>query len=223
MVVILLVALVATSATAQTARLYTRPDPQARGGITGRIVYPPQPLLRVLAVPPSQPEHVFDGEILGEDRQSFRFAGLPVNRYDLVVIYPDRIFEGVQLMRTESTLTDDDRAQIQAILDRSEPFYSIKLIHRLEGQTGRGGTARAVCIFGREQLRRTYKLVLLRQVGPGWQVERTREWLPIELAEGAEVEAAHAFVPALSGIRVTDQIRDLGELNLQSAPDAGRR
>lgn len=200
-------------ATAQ-AFLYTQPDPAAKGGIQGRIVEPRLPLLQVLATPRSHHERVYTAEIDGTQRDSFRFTGLPMDRYDLVVIYDDRFFEGVRLNRGDNTLQPTDVAQIEEIINRSEPFFSVKIIHRLEGQTGRGGTARAVCTFGRERLRRTYKLVLLRQVGPGWQVERTREWLAINLSEGGEIASEHNFVDELSGIRVTDHVRDLGTLRL---------
>ncbi len=200
-------------ATAQ-AFLYTPPDAVAAGGIQGRIVDPQLPLLQVLATPRSHPERVYAAEIGGAQRDSFRFTGLPMDRYDLVVIYDDRFFEGLRLNRGDNTLQPADVAQIEDIINRSEPFFSVKIIHRLEGQTGRGGTARAVCTFGRERLRRTYKLVRLRQVGPGWQVERTREWLAIDLSQRGRIESKHNFVEGLSGIRVTDHVRDLGTLRL---------
>jgi len=202
------------SASAQSAFLYTKPDPSAPGGMQGRVVQPQLPIRQILAIPPSSPEKVYEGQVDEGDRRSFRFAGLPMGRYDLFVIYDDRFYEGIQLMRGEDTLTDTDRAQIAEILERSEPFFSVKIIHRLEGTTGRGNEARAVCTFGRERIRRTYKLVLLRQVGPGWQVQRTRELLPIEIGPSEPVESRHHFSPLLSGIRITDRVVDLGELAL---------
>ena len=211
-----LLAIVAATgqAAAQSAFLYTEPDPRAAGGMEGRVAQPNRPIQHVLATPRSRPEHVYAGEITGPNRQSFRFTGLPMDRYDLVVIYADRFFEGLRLTRGDDTLTPADREEIKEIISRSEPFFSVKLIHRLEGQTGRGGEARAVCTFGRERLRRTYKLAIMRQVGPGWQVKRTREWLPVNISEGGDIHTEHRFSADLSGIRVTDQVRDLGELHL---------
>ncbi len=194
--------------------LYTQPDEAAPGGIRGRIIAPRQPIRRILAVPSAQPEQVYDGQITGPDRQEFSFSGLPMGRYDLFVVYNDRFYEGLVLSRREDTLTTEDRQQIADIIDRSERFFSVKIIHRLEGQTGRGGAARAVTTFGRENLRRTYKLVLLRQVGPGWQVERSRELYPREI-EREPIETPHQHSEVLSGIRVTDSVRDLGDLRLQ--------
>ena len=199
---------------AQSAFLYTTPDRDAAGGIQGHIAEPSLSIRQVLAIPRSRPEHVYAAELGGPNRQSFQFTGLPMDRYDLVVIYDNRFFEGLRLTRGESTLRPDEIAQIEDIIDRSEPFFPDKIIHRLEGQTGRGSEARAVTTFGREGLRRTYKLVLLRQVGPGWQVERTREWLPIDLSDGGAIASEHRFSEQLSGIRVTDQVRNLGTLHL---------
>lgn len=195
-------------------RLYTPPDPSAPGGIAGRMASPDRQILLALAVPPAQPHHVYLGEILGDDRRSFRFAGLPMDRYDLFLMIEDAFYEGMQLSREADTLTAEDRAEIRALLERSEPYFPVKIIHRLEGRTGRGGEARAVCTFGREGLRRTYKLALLKHVGPGWQVERTRELYPLALDGGGKITSRHTFHQSLSGVRVTDHIRDLGALEL---------
>ena len=228
----LLLPAIATVATEEIehARLYTAPDPAAPGGIEGRLEYAPARVRQVLAVPPLKPEHVYRATLSGSDRTAFRFTGLPMDRYDLIVILEDRVFEGTRLHRGESTLNSTDREQIADIVTRSEPFFDIKVIHRLEGETGRGGTARAFCTFARstlsemymgpvirDGLRRTHKLVMLRQVGPGWQIERTRDLYPIwiETHETRLLRPAHHHRPDLSGIRVTDHVRDLGTVDLE--------
>jgi len=210
-------------------RLYTAPDPAAGGGIEGRIERPAAPIRQILAVAPLRPENVYRGEVTGSDRRSFRFAGLPMDRYDLLVIYEDHVYEGLRLQRGEGTLTATDRQQVEDIIQRSEPFFDIKVIHRLDGETGRGGKARAFCTFAcsrnaemyvgpviRQGMRRTHKLVMLQQVGPGWQVERMRDLYPIwiEQDEAARLRPAHHFNPALSGIRVTGESRNIGSLSL---------
>jgi hypothetical protein len=57
---------------------------------------------------------------------------------------------------------------------------------------------------------------MLQQVGPGWQIARSRDLFPIwiEANEAQRLRPAHQFRPALSGIRVTDQMRDIGALSL---------
>ena len=228
-VVFLWVAVMASVGTEdiEHARLYTAPEPGAAGGIAGRVANPSQPIRQILAIPPARPEKVYRGTVEGSDRRSFRFAGLPMDRYDLVVIYDTAFYEGLQLMRGDSTLTSEDQSMIASIIERSEPFFDLKTVHRLAGETGRGNEARAICTFARsttakmymgpvirDGLRRTFKLVMLRQVGPGWQVTRTRDLYPIWIESRGGLRVTHEYRASLSGIRVTDGIRDLGMLNL---------
>lgn len=207
------------------SRLYTAADSSSGGGITGSISTPSAPIQQILAIPPGSPEKVYKGEV-GTDGRSFRFTGLPMNRYDLVVIYDEVFYEGLQLQRGESTLSKNDRMQITDIIERSEPFFTIKVIHRMEGETGRGNNARAICTFIRDResemyagpiirtgFRRTFKLVILQQVGPGWQVVRTRDLYPLWV-EPEGFRPRHEYRPALSGIRVTDQVKDIGSMGL---------
>jgi len=212
----------------EQARLYTPPDPTAEGGIHGYIKSPSAPIRQIIAIPRTRPERAYRGT-LGSDRRSFTFEGLPMDRYDLVVFYENSVYEGVRLARDDSSLNSTDLQQIQEIINRSEPFFSVKVIHRIEGQTGRGNQAMAFCTFARDSiaemyegpvirtgLRRTHKLVFLRQVGPGWQVERTRDLYPIwiEMDETEKLRPQHRFHPDLNGIRVTDQLRNIGNLSL---------
>jgi hypothetical protein len=210
-------------------RLYTPPDPSATGGIRGSIETPAGTVCQVLAIPSSNPEKVYRGEFSDGNRCAFLLNGLPMDRYDLVVIFENTAYEGLRLTRAENTLTAQDLQQIGETVQRSEPFFTIKTIHRVEGETGRGNLARAFCTFARDReaemyagpvkrkgMRRTNKLVMLQQVGPGWQIARSRDLFPIwiEANEAQRLRPAHQFRPALSGIRVTDQMRDIGALSL---------
>ncbi len=209
-------------------RLYTEPDPSAVGGIQGRIANPAEIIRQVLAIPAARPEKVYRGEFTDSQRRSFYFKGLPMDRYDLVVIYENAAYEGLRLHRGESTLTRTDLQQIQEIIERSESFFTLKIIHRLEGDTGRGNQARAFVTMARDLeaemyavierfgYRRTHKLVILQQVGPGWQIVRTRDLYPVwvEFNEKNRLRPTHHFRSELSGIRVTHQVRDLGEISL---------
>jgi len=212
------------------SRLYSKPDPTSPGGIQGRILKPDQPIEQILAIPADEPRLVYKGEIRGKDQRDFLFEGLPMRKYDLVVIYENMIFEGLQLMRGGSTLTNEDEKKIRAGIEKSEPFYSHKVIHRLQGETGRGQAARAICTFyldrkselffnsfegewTRDDPRRAFKLVMLKDVGVGWQIERTRD-LYSKWATMATLNPKHQFRPQLSRIRVADSIKDVGGINL---------
>lgn len=212
------------------SRLYSEPDPSSPGGIQGRILRPRQPIEQILATPPDEPRLVYKGSISGTDGQSFRFEGLPMRKYDLVVIYENSFYEGIQLDRSRSTLSLDDQSKIRTQIEKSEPYYPHKVIHRLEGQNGRGNYARAICTFYmdrpsellfnkfeggwiRDDPRRAFKVVILKDVGIGWQIVRTRD-LYSKWATMATLKPAHNFRSKLSRIRVADSIKDLGDIDL---------
>lgn len=239
-IALILFALALTSGAAEPApedplvgrsRLYTAPDPSNPGGIQGHILRPRQPIEQILAIPPDEPRLVYQGTIEGSDKQGFRFEGLPMRKYDLVIIYRNSFYEGLQLLRGESTLTDDDKAKIDTSIQKSEPYFPYKIIHRLEGETGRGNSARAICTYyldrksallfnsheggySRDDPRRTFKIVILKQVGPGWQIERSRDLFPIWATPGT-LKPKHEYRKQLSRIRVADSVKDLGTIDLQ--------
>jgi hypothetical protein len=217
----------------ERTRLYEAPDPKSPGGIQGRVVSPAKPIQQVLAIPPDAPEKVYAGEISGEKRDTFRFTGLPIRKYDLVVIYEDAIHEGLQLHRGESTLAEEDFVKVKTIIDKSEPFFTKKIIHRLEGETGRGNLSRCITTFVREKpsitymdaknavksqsgyFRHTYKLVILKDVGPGWQIVRARDLYP-KWIDPKKKLPQHFYESSLSRVRVADGTKDVGDLNLQA-------
>ena len=67
--------------------------------------------------------------------------------------------------------------------------------------------------YKRHDFRRTSKLILLKDVGVGWQVERTRDLYPCWV-EPKFFLPTHHHTKALSRIRVADSIKDLGEIDL---------
>ncbi len=215
--------------TKQSTRLYTEPDPAATGGIAFTLPATSEPVEAAIAVPVMSREHAYNGQVAADGR-SVRFTGLPVNRYDLVLVYDGRIVEGALLHRDASTLTDADRQKIKATVDRSIPFFDTKVIHRCEGTGGAEGRAAAVLQEVRTRpitlqdasVRtdiqvRSLKLAFFEDVGPGWHMIRTRELIRQEVGPGdAKGVLAHVHDPQLQGIRVMDGIRDLGTLQLKA-------
>ena len=210
--------------------LYTKPDPAATGGITGQITNPSQPIKLILATPAAEPEKVYKGDIDPGNPAAFSFKGLPAGRYDLIVVYKDAFYEGLALSRDENTLTDSDREKINHSLQKSEPYFPEKFIHRLEGQTGRGNQARMLATYSRtkgslltftthegkyarDDQKRTFKLVILQDVGAGWQIVKTRNY-NTEWAEPGTALPKHHFSPALSKIRVADETKNIGDLSI---------
>ena len=230
---LLVASLVAGSAFAaplERSRLYTKPDPASPGGITGTISKPSQKIEQILAIPADAPEKVYKGTVEGSN--GFRFTGLPMRKYDLIVIYENDIYEGLQLLRGESTLSSEDLKLIDAIIQKSEPFFTKKFIHRVMGETGNGNMARCICTFLRDKksiaymdkeqaalsksgaFRRDFKLVLLKDVGPGWQITRTRSLYPIWDHQKRDTAPQHHFSESLARVRVADKVKDLGKLDL---------
>ena len=214
----------------ERTRLYTAPDPASTGGLKGRIAKPGGPIEQILATPAANPEAVYMGEITGPKKDGFQFKCLPVGKYDLLVIYPDAFYEGLQLDREKSTLTPEDLQKIEATIQKSEPFFLKKVIHRVEGETGRGNVSRCICTYLRDKgsellmetfngkssrgdFRRTYKLVMLKDVGPGWQITRARDLYPVWTDPKHQLPEHH-FSGQLSEIRVADEVKDFGDLDL---------
>lgn len=206
-------------------RLYTQPDPRARGGIQGRIIEPDHAVMGVFALPQHDWRQVYFAPA-GPERR-FRFEGLPVARYDLLIVFDHAIYEGLQLHRGEHTLTPDDLRDIRERIAMSSGFFDLKDMLRCEGQTGRGGQARALiqevrtraldsrrAVHAEIQIR-SIKLALLEQVGLGWSLAETREIARQEVGpdDHRNTLPAH-YIPLLSGIRVLDGMRDIGDLNL---------
>lgn len=216
---------------AENTFLYTKPDPASSGGITGVITSPSGKIEQILAMPAAEPEKVYEAKRDPATPGAFSFSGLPPGRYDLVVFFKDAYYEGISLMRDEDTLTDEDRKKIDITLQKSEPFFLSKKIDRVEGVTGRGNEARMLAgylrskgsdlmltthegEFKREDHKRTVKLVILKDVGPGWQIVKARNYYPSWVSPGTKMYNHH-YAPSLSKIRVADSIKDLGNLDLQ--------
>jgi hypothetical protein len=214
----------------QRTRLYTTPDPANTGGLQGHIAKPALPIEQILATPATNPEEVYLGEITGANKDAFLFKNLPIGKYDLIVVYPTAFYEGFQLTKDASTLSAEDRKGIEATIQKSEPFFSKRVINRLDGETGRASFARCIVTYYREKgsellmetykggfsrpdWRRTFKLVTLKQVGPGWQITRARDLYPVWVKPNSPLPEHH-FSSAISQIRVADQVKNLGDLDL---------
>jgi hypothetical protein len=214
----------------ERTRLYTKTDPANAGGLKGHIAKPEIPVEEILALPTDNLEEVYEGQVTGPKRDTFEFKNLPVGKFDLIVIYPAAFYEGLQLNRDASTLTPEDLAKIDATVQKSEPYWTKKIVHRVEGETGRASGARAIITFARDKgsnllmetyqgkssrddFRRTFKLVLFKDVGPGWQVVRARDLYPV-WTDPKRALPEHHFSTALNQIRVADEVKDLGALDL---------
>ncbi|TAN36898.1 MAG: hypothetical protein EPN23_07205 [Verrucomicrobia bacterium] len=217
------------STTKQSSRLYTPPDPSATGGLRGRVPASSEKLVDAFAIPSGELMRVYKAK-LSADGHAFEFPNLPTAKYDLLLVGPNAFYEGLCLDRAASTLTPNDLRSITAILNKSEPFYELKKIHRCEGHTGAAGNAH--CVLQEVRARpitfqdatvhaeyqvRAIKLVLFEDVGPNWQLVTTREIIRQEVVIAHEHPGLlpHVYCPGqLSGLRVVDSVKDLGVVEL---------
>lgn len=214
--------------TVQSSRLYTAPDPQASGGIQGRFDPPSKPAAAVFVLAIDNWKQVYRAAV-APDGRSFECTGLPVGRYDLLILADNRIVEGLTLSREESTLEAPDLKGIEEAVNKSTPFFDTKRLHRVAGNGGSEGKARALLQEVRTrpvtlqsaEVRsdiqvRSLKLVLAECAGrPGWALVNTREIVRQEVRGGeARGLLPHQHEPRLGGIRVVDAVKDLGNIAL---------
>jgi hypothetical protein len=214
--------------TKQSSKLYTAPDASDSGGLRGRIAVPADPLVAAFAVPNSELARCYKATI-SKDGRSFEFNNLPTAKYDLLLVFPDMYYEGFTLNRSAGNLKTNEWKSILEILNKSEPFYEIKRIERMDGIAGEAGwaqsvfqelRARPVTLQSAEVRKdiqiRTIKLARFENVGPAWQLLVTRELCRQEVA-GKERKGLlpHYYAPdKLGSLRVVDSVKDLGELQL---------
>ena len=218
--------------TRQSNRLYTPSDPSAKGGIHGRVKGEQQLLCEAFAVPADNIKLVYRG-VVSENGHEFSFAGLPVAKYDLLLVSRSRFYEGFKLTPDADSLTARDRKMIEAIIMKSVPFFNLKKIHRCEGTIGSSGVARCVlqeartlpvtlqnAVVRTDIQVRSIKLACLEDIGTtGWQLVNTREIIRMEVGpDDVKGILPHTYLPAVSQIRVVDEIKELGEIELSSNP-----
>lgn len=208
--------------TQQSSQLYAKPDPEAGGGLRGKIKG--GEVLGVFAIPQDKWQSVYLASLTRDG--DFAFRGLPAGKYDLAILFENKLVEGLTLLRGENTLTAGDNASIKTKVEASNAFFNEKRIERSEGVTGRAGQARLLL----QELRsrpvtlqsaevrsdiqiRSIKIVLAEDVGPGWAIQNTREIVRQELGPGDTM----GMIPvrhddSLRGKRVIDSVKDLGVL-----------
>lgn len=212
--------------------LYTKSDPSAKGGIKGTITSPADTVVGVYALCPNQSGWCYAATLSGSTKHDFEFTGLPMEKYDLVILFKSAIYEGLTLTKEKSTLTTKDRQMIQAQVQKSEPFFDQKIVLRVEGQTGKGSKANGLALFLRNKEsdsgdgvrfnahRRSLKMIYMTQVGPGWQMGLNREIYVNFVKAGTGPDIKDYYRSYLGAIRVTDTVKDLGAINLTKVESA---
>jgi len=209
--------LAAGAAFAQSGRIYTAIDSRAAGGITGAL--PAGELTHALAVDQDR-VRVFRGS-LPAGNHGFRFEHLPVGKYDLVLVTKARdVWEGLRLGAPTTALSTAQQSNLEKRIRLADTFFNRCQIHRcgVEGE-------RVLVLVERLRDRlilqqsgetlnanlRRLEIIELTQAADDWQMIQSRHLY----REGEPLEKAppflrHAYLPALGGIRVVEQVTDLG-------------
>jgi hypothetical protein len=209
----------------KSENLYTPRDPNASGGIS---LTTSAPVESAFAVPQSNQYFVYKGTV-GADKKTVSFSGLPIAKYDLMLVCVNTIYEGFCLNRDEDNLTPEDKKFINVTVGQSIPFFDFKRLERMKGTTGTAGKATVVLQemridnflnqngdFMKGHQLRSIKLAFCEDVGKvGWQMRQTREVIRTDVfPDMPHGPLPIKFLETLEGIRVTTAVKDLGKLEL---------
>ena len=214
------------SAFGQAGRIYTKPDPSATGGISGKAQVE---LIHAIAVERDR-TRVFLAD-LSDAAKAFRFEHLPVGKYDLVLVAKNgTVTEGLELGDNASKLTETSMTNLKKRVRLADGFFNQHTILRM-GVTAldESGDGVILALVERQrannvlkqsgerldQMVRRLEIIELHQATDDWQMTGSRHLY----REGEPIPKALQFnkdnhLPALSGIRVIDSIKDLGPIAL---------
>lgn len=200
-------------------RIYTAPDPAATGAIRGSVNVI---LAQALAVEHDR-TRVYRGT-LGEGGKAFSFGGLPVGKYDLVLVTADgSVYEGLALGEEKRDLPAGTVENLKRRVTTQDAFYNRTVIHRV-GYDGDNALVFVERIRDKEILRqsaeklaatlRRLEIMELARAGDDWQVTTARHLYREEQAPGGLDQLKHGFVRELGNLRVIDSVKDLGHIEL---------
>jgi len=216
--------------TKQSTRLYTKPNPALDNGFKGGVTKPRKPIKQIFASATADYKRLYKGKVIGQDKQHFVFEGLPIGKYDLVILYDNTFYEGLTLNREQpNTLNKSSKASIKKIINESTPFFNKKRIHRIKGKKSQ---YRARCVFQEVRTRpitlqsaatrrdiqvRSIKVGLLKDTGVGWALMETREIVRQEVVKATDHTGLlkHVYNPALGSIRTIGKMKNLGTIDLK--------
>ena len=218
----LLAVCLSASALAQSTVLYTKPAAGANGGISGKV---DTELTHAIALNRDNAQ-CFRGD-LSDGGKSFRIAGLPTGKYDLICVTKGgQIFEGVEVGEDGSKLPPDSIKHSEARITKADTFFPKAKIHRFG--LIEGGEKMMLFV---ERLRDTYifrqdgtqlasnlrriEVVELIKAKDDWQMLNSRHIYREEAAMVPNMPFfTHKFVPELSNVRVIDSVKDLASISL---------
>jgi hypothetical protein len=202
-------------------RIYTEADPTASGGIAGKIEH--VILTHAIAVDHHRLK-VFRGEIF-DGGEAFRFTGIPVGKYDLVLVTKTTdVIEGLDLGEPTTTLPAASRKNIEVRVSKQDAFFNKFVLLR-------AGVVDDQAFAFVERLRdnptvkqsgealnanvRRLEIITLAKASDDWQQTDTRHiYREPEPKRANHPLLHHIYLPALGNIRVVDSVKQLGTIPL---------
>jgi hypothetical protein len=209
---------------------HSKPDPKARGGISGTIKQDPKKpikLQRVIALEPFEGK-AYQGK-LNAATGRFDFQGLPPGEYDLLIKAVGHVYEGVTLEQDPEQ--KPSKTELKQMCDEagetwftSEDYFNIKRIVRL---TGDGKQARMLIVQTRTKYVvdpgantikghiRRIDMVTMIKTYKVWQMQTSRHLLRQEVPfKSKDIKIAFTYSPDLGGLLVGEKVKNLGEIDL---------
>jgi hypothetical protein len=202
-------------------RIYTQPQAGDSGAITGRV--DGGTLTHAIAVERDR-TRVFLAQ-LADQGTSFRFSGLPVGRYDIVLVTADgRVCEGLNIGDLKPDLPAASRKFLEERVTKADSFFNRFQIHRI-GFSGDRAFLFVERLRDRTILRqsgenlgaylRRFEIIEMQEATDDWQMIGTRHLYREETPIRDQVSfSQHHNLPALGGLRVADSARDAGLIHL---------
>jgi len=198
-------------------RIYTAADPAVSGGIEGAISR--GEITFAIAVDRDR-KHVYRGEIKGSH---FSFRGIPVQKYDLVLITNDnKAYEGFSLGDGAFTsLSSTLQTNLLLRIKKADEFFNRSTAHRI-GVDGDRAYAFVERLRDRDTLTqggqlmdveiRRLEISQFDQATDNWQMTEARHiYREPEKGRGKHRPFLHSIhVPELGNIRVVDSVKQLG-------------
>ena len=204
-------------------RIYTRPTAEDSGAINGKVQG--AQLTHAIAVERDRKRAYLAA--LGNGGTGFRFANLPVGRFDLVLVTRDnRVIEGLEL-GAKPQLPAGSAKHLGGGVAKADSFFNRRIIHRY-------GVSEGVALVFTERIRdetilrgsgervnaclRRLEIIELREASDDWQMVGTRHLYREEtpLVKGIPF-LKHQHLPSLGALRVAGRARDLGVINLDNS------
>lgn len=201
-------------------RIYTKPLTTDTGVITAKVKG--AVLTHALAVERDRTRVYLAA--LDADGAGFRFANLPVGRFDLVLVTKDnRVIEGLAL-GPATALPADRESHLEAGVTKADSFFNRRIRHR-------SGLTDGVALVFVERLRdeqilrgsgedlgaglRRLEIIELHEAADEWQMVRTRHLYREEIPPRKGIPfLTHRHRPDLGGLRVAATPRALGTIDL---------